>query len=218
MNPELQAPGCFASPSIYAIDSQYCQQCVAYKECGEAMLKTLAEIGTVIDVKDLIDMHEKARKKMGVAPDPTEAAVVETALATTAPLPQSIERKTVVAKVDFEIDQRTMDLIANIGNVKAKAQALVLAKANMIERAIVALSKGENPFENHPPRFLNVACDLLLKGGFTKAQLKKAFMERLGQSEGTAGSHVSITVAMLQPMNIVVASGKSFILNPAIRK
>ncbi|MFM0095576.1 hypothetical protein PQQ87_08185 [Paraburkholderia nemoris] len=217
MNPELQAPGCFASPSIYAIDSQYCQQCVAYRECGEAMQKTLTELQPVINVKDLIDLHEKARKKMGIVREPEVAAVVETAFAASSPLPQAIERKTVVAKVDFEIDQKTMDLIANIGNVKAKAQALVLAKTNMIERAIVALSKGENPFINTPPRFLNVACDMLLNGGFTKASLKKALMERLGQSEGTAGSHVSIAVAMLQPMNIIVARGKTFTLNPAIR-
>jgi hypothetical protein len=217
MNPELQAPGCFASPSIYAVDSQYCQQCVAYRECGEVMQKTLAELQPIINVQDLIDMHEKARKKMGINPAPELPQQVETAFAVSSPLPQSIERKTVVTKVDFEVDQKTMDLIANIGNVKAKAQALVLAKSNMIERSIAALAKGENPFADCPPKFLNVACDLLLNGGFTKAQLKKALMERLGQSDGTAGSHVSITVAMLLPMNIIVANGKAFILNPAIR-
>jgi hypothetical protein len=87
----------------------------------------------------------------------------------------------------------------------------------MIDRSIKVLAKGENPFAENPPKFLNVACDMLLNGGFTKASLKKAFMERLKQSDGTAGSHVSITVAMLLPMNIIVASGKSFALNPAIR-
>lgn len=54
-----------------------------------------------------------------------------------------------------------------------------------------------NPFETAPPAFLRATFDLLLRGGFTRDQLRAHLVASQGWSEGTALSHVGIAIGVL---------------------
>ncbi|MFW6855434.1 hypothetical protein ACODYM_29505 [Burkholderia gladioli] len=192
------------------MDSDYCKACVGYSACGPAAHKTLGELGHIIDVSDLIKLHEKARLKLA-KPERVEVAYAGVAGELPA-LPLQIQRSTTIGRVEFDIDIRTMDAIAKITNGKAQAQALALARSNMIAAINVELPQGKNPFESAPPKYLKVVMDRLLAGGFTKAELKRAFIEQLEHSDSTAASHVSIAIAVLEALQVIRQEGRTITL------
>lgn len=214
-----KAPGCFAAASVFGSDSKACQQCVAFAECGVASVKTLEEIKGMIDVRDLLARHSKARKKSEaerIAALPPEPEPVVATAPQPAPIVEPVERKTSVAKIVFDVSADHQDVIANITNGKAKTQAIVLCKQNKIESAVRDLAAGVNPFAESPPKYLRVVCDLLLGGGFTRASCKEALIAQLGWSDGTAAAHVSMACAVVAAFNIAQETSGVFALSPAL--
>lgn len=216
------APGCFGAASVYAMDSAVCEACPAYSACGEQALANLEQLREIVDVRDILARHKAARQKSRHALTPPAPPVPVAAspipVAQPAP-PQAVERKTPQTKVAFEIPAADQIVIEMIGknSVKAKEAAIVLCKSNKINDMRAMLPKGINPFAQTGPKYLNVICDMLLGGGFTKATYKARMMQQFAWTDGTAGSHVAIGVALLYSFRIVTAdSSGAFILNPAL--
>lgn len=214
--PKDNQPACYGSVTVFSFDSDICKNCDFYQACGEAAKDRLNHIKSVINVDDLLARHSKAQVN---AKTRREARREETALKTpvTAAQPEKpvnapVERHTPVIKVVFEIDSDSQNVIAKIPNQKAAAQAVVLCKANMIEIAKAELSEGRNPFVDGP-KYLTVAADVLLEGGFTRITLKEQYMERLSWTASTSASHVSIVVGLLPAFNIITQEGDLFVIN-----
>jgi hypothetical protein len=60
-----------------------------------------------------------------------------------------------------------------------------------------AVRMRANPFADAPPAFLRVSFDLLLRGGFSREELRAHLMRTQSWSDGTALSHVGIAVGVL---------------------
>jgi len=221
---EQKAPGCFGAASVYSMDSVVCQQCPAFAQCGETAISNLEEIRQIVDVRDLLARHTAARQRAqnaALRPPAPPAPVAPSPIPVAQPKPttQPVERKTTSARVTFDISDDDQNVLAMIGekSVKAREQAIVLCKTNKINDMRSMLPKGINPFGESGPKFLLVACDMLLNGGFTKASFKARLMADLEWKDGTAGSHVAITCALLYSFRIITADNTgAFILNPAL--
>ena len=213
-------PGCFGAATVFSHDSNVCQACQMFDNCGAASLERLNAIKEIVNVKDLLAKHARAQKGQKAIRDAHRQAKVDEAPppvqeSTQKPeVTEPVERKTQVAKVTFEIDESTKQVIARIANQKAAQQAIVLCKSNRIEIARQSLTDGLNPFNDDGPKYLAVAADLLLAGGFTRQSLKDAYQERLGWTPATASSHVSIVVGLLPAFDIAAQEGDNFVLSP----
>jgi hypothetical protein len=217
---EQQAPGCYAAASVYSMDSEVCKGCVASAQCSEASVKRLQEIRELVDVRDLLAKHEAARlkaKEKMMAPRLIPASMSHVPVSQPKAATQPVERKTTKAKVTFGISEKDNAIIAMIGehSVKYKEQAIILCKTNNLNDMRTMLPRQANPFATGGPAFMRVACDLLLRGGFTKASLKAALIKEFNWTDGTAGSHVAIACAVTWGFKIVKQDvGGAFVLNP----
>lgn len=213
-------PGCFGAATVFSHDSAVCQACSMFEECSGVSLERLNAIKEIVNVKDLLAKHAKAQKvqkpirdsrrqdKVDEAPAPVQEVTHKPAIT------EPVVRKTTVAKVTFEIDEATQQVIARIPNQKAAQQAIVLCKSNRIEIARQALTDGVNPFADDGPKYLAVAADMLMDSGFTRQSLRDAYQERLQWTSATASSHVSIVVGLLPAFDIAKQEGENFVLSP----
>jgi hypothetical protein len=131
-----------------------------------------------------------------------------------APVTAPVQRKTTVQKVTFEVSADQQDAIAKIGNSKTASLAVVLCKMNKVTDIRASVLRGVNPFAESGPSFMRVACDALIDGGFTKAQLKARLMDELVWTDGTAGSHVAQACGFLQAFGVIQAIGGKYTVVP----
>lgn len=213
MATEEKAPGCFGAASVFSHDSKVCRGCIAFENCGQASLATLDRIQSMMDVRDLLKRHEKAKAKYDAE---REAAIIATPAEEGEGLPPRrerevpVERKTRMTAVNIEVDEESQTVIARIGNKKARDQAIALCKANMIDRVREALTANENPFAERGPGFLRVFCDLLLRGPFTRSQYRERLKADLSWSDGSANSHCAIAQALMTTFGFAAMSGETF--------
>lgn len=214
----MNAPGCFGAASVFAHDSHTCQQCPAFDDCSKVALERLQAISGIVNVSDLLKKHASAQHSAGAdrAQRHQSEAVKETRVIQRAQPIETIQRKTTVEKVTFEIDPITFAAIASISNKKANAQAITLCKGMTINKIRADLNEQVNPF-GPTPAWLNLVGESLASNAesFTRPGLKALFVERLGWSEGTAGSHVAIAIALVTGLGIAVEHEGSFILLPS---
>lgn len=216
---EAKAPGCFGAASVYSMDSAVCQSCVAFAACGEASLQTLQRIRETVDVRDILARHTAARQAAALKKRPAKPAPVDPSplpVAQPAPIAKPVERKTPVARVEFPVSEEDQTVIAMLTNVKVREQALTLCKGNKINECRAKLPQGVNPFAQSGPSWLRVACDMLLKGGFTKGSLKQELIERLGWAEASAKPHVTIAAAIFLAFRIITVQDDLLVLHPAL--
>lgn len=219
---EQMAPGCFGAASVFSMDSTVCKACVAYSKCSDASIATLESIRQTIDVRDLMARHTAARQRNAdkLTPPAAAAPVQGSPIPVAQPpkVTKPVVRKTTMARVSFDISPADQNVIAMIGekSVKTRDQAIQLSKQNKINQCRSELPKGVNPFAESGPAFLRVACDMLINGGFTKASLKARLREDMTWTDGTAGSHVAITCALMYAFGIITPEGDRFILNPQL--
>lgn len=208
----MNKPACFGAVTVFSHDSKVCQQCQHFDQCSAASLQRLERIKAVVNVKDILAKHERAKKRKAVEQQkPRHIAPIPNSV--TQPIVEPVERKTSVSRVQFEIDHETESVIARISNQKAAQQAVILCKANKIEAAREELSKGVNPF-TECPKYLEVTGAMILEGGFTKTSLRERFEAEIGWKSTTAASHVSIVVSLLPTFNVIKQNGDDFTLNP----
>lgn len=211
-----QAPACFGSPSCYAGDSKICNACVAYETCGVEVTKTLERIKGVINVDDLLHKHTQALAKARDKKAKHFQAQREDALIKPErPMPKEVERTSKVEKITYEVDEATQALICTLP-VKAQPFATQLCKTGLVERIKKDLNAGLNPLEKTGPKFLCIALKELIKGGFTKAELRAVYVAELGWSENSCASHVSLVVKLFGMFEIAVESDSKFVANPTL--
>lgn len=214
-----QAPACFGAPSCYASDSKICQACNAYSTCGNEVTETLVRIKNVINVDDLLHKHTQALDKARAtrrAKERTEEVKHEDELVKPArPMPSTVERKSKVEKITYEIDEETNALIGTLP-VKAQPFAVQLCKTGMVDRIKKDIKDGLNPLEKTGPKFLCFALTALLNGGFTKAELRTQYIAEFSWTENTAASHVSLVVKLFGMFEIATESDNKFVVNPKL--
>ncbi|MEN2544814.1 hypothetical protein AAER90_07645, partial [Acinetobacter baumannii] len=91
-------------------------------------------------------------------------------------------RATKVEKVFFEPTPEQQELIVKLP-VKAQSFALTLVKSGLVTEIKDGLAKNENAMKGKTPVWLSLAVEKLLLGGYTRSELKKAFMEELNWKE-----------------------------------
>lgn len=189
------APGCFASPSVYSMDSKVCQACQAFTACTDASLVTLEAIRSTIDVRDVLARHVKARLKAGyisapLAPPHLPVEPVE-----------PVKRLTPVARVTFDVTPAHEAVLATLA-AKTAELARQQIKQNLLTTARATLSAGKNPYAETGPKFLRIACDMLLEGGFSRMMLNRAMVNQFGWQDTTAGPHVAQVCAMFNAFGV----------------
>ena len=218
MNPQDNAPGCFAAASVFSHDSNICRMCMAFDACAVASLETLEAIQGIVNVKDLLKRHQSAKKlaneAIKAADEKREASMPPGNVEP--PLPKKpVERKTQVLQVKFEVSSDEEAIIALLPS-KPRDIAIRMCKKGEIEALRNDIAEGRNTFAQSGPAFLRVAVALLLTGGFSKSGLRFALQTELKWSEGTAGSHVSIACALFAAFEIAQEIEGRLVLTPTV--
>lgn len=222
---EAQAPGCFASPSVFSVDSKICNVCVAFNPCRSASYERLEKIKGLIDVQDILARHAKARVKAHYEADEaihkarqTLAWATSGSIAQPAPITAPVPRNTAVERVEFDITPQEEARIQSMPGKKAQALTRILLKKNIMNGILPALRQGSNPFANIPTwPYLKVACDMLLEGLITKHELARRLKRECGKdkpwTQETAESHRAMVMSMLCVWGAVVESNGVFTIN-----
>lgn len=199
------APGCFGAASIYKATSEACIACVANEACGVKSEETLQVLRKYANVDDLLAQFK--RDKIADLPVAIESQATP---AVEEPKPIVLpERTTKLARPVFPILSDHDAMLAKM-SVKAREQGTSLIKANALDGIRSDLQAGVNPFATRSPKYLRVACDMLINGGFTRASLKAALMDQLGWKDGSAGSHVSIVMSLMVSFGLVAENAGKF--------
>lgn len=218
------APGCYASPSVFARDSEICRGCPTYEQCASACVDTLHALRDRINIDSLLARHRSARQSTIEAATPADEPSPLPNLHKFMPsvrLPEGKVERQAKAEPKALMDVSPEDQ-AIIDTLKVKSQALALTwvKKGMIEQIRQDLAEGRNPFgeeKTHP----GVVCDLLLKGVVTKHAIRDAFMARLGNKKPwdktTANAHVDMAMSVLVAFGIAIESPAGFVVNPEIK-
>lgn len=221
-------PGCFAAASVFAHDSSVCQGCQVFQACSAESLKTLEAIKSLVNVSDLLKRHDVARKLAGLAKTtpqgwtrteeggllPPPGYVVQAEVTQPPPvIDQPVERKTQVDKVMYAITHEQEAILATMP-VKPQEQARRLCSANLIDKVKAELQEGRNALSESKPRFIAVAVDRLIAGGFSRSDLKAFYVQEFGWGESTASSHVSIVCPILTAFSIAQEINGRLVLSP----
>ena len=201
------APACFAAASVFSHDSNVCRGCPHFDDCAAASLRTLEAIKGAINVEDLIRRHQKAKRATAKAVEPTIEPAQKSLLA-------KVERKTQVVKVQFDVDKKEGDVIATLP-VKPQEVAIRLCKEGKLREIREGLDENRNALAETGPRFLRVAVDQLLAGGFTRSELREALKAELGWGDTTASSHVSMVLPLFKAFKIAQEVEGRIVLIPA---
>lgn len=201
------APACFGSISCFSSDSEHCKKCVAFTTCEARSIETLHSIKSIVNVDDLLRKHRLARLKEKEKREKARAEMNKAKEVTYAPpqpkMPQqTVERATKVEKVVLEVTAEDQAMVERLP-VKAQPIALSWLKNGVIHEIREGLRENKNAMADKKPVWLDKLVDGLLKGGFTKTELRDRFMNELGWSEGTAASHVSLGLALLFCFKII---------------
>ncbi|UUZ75405.1 hypothetical protein LP414_27195 [Polaromonas sp. P1(28)-13] len=210
-----QAPGCFGSPSVYSVDSSVCAACASYNTCRVASHATLEKIRGTINVSDVLARHAKAR--LAAITDSAIKYPVDNApplAAQPKPIRDKVVRNTPVARVVFDVSANHEQIISTLA-VKTGELARQQLKQNRLSAIAPALKQGLNPYAESGPKFLRIACDLLLKGGFTRTSLNRAMVSEFAWQETTAGPHVAQVCGLFNAFDITQETNGTFTPKPA---
>lgn len=205
-----ERPGCFGAASIYSRDSNICQACPAFEQCGDTSLETLIAIKDIIKVEDLLKRHDLQKKAAIKAKQPrvqpeTRPLITSRPHIEASPvMPAKIERETKQEKVAIQVNDTDMSIVETMPK-KEQPRVLRIIQAGVLVDAVEKMRKGENPFDyKEAPTFFRLAARMLLKDGFTRASLKQFYIANLGWAESTAGPHVSSVVAFFPKFGLAV--------------
>lgn len=173
-------PGCYGLPSAFG-SSALCKTCLVNDQCRSAAKQVLDELKPLIDVERVERMHD----------------LFDASLITPAERP----------KASVTVRSTDPEWIHTVGN--AKAVDLVRSIHRKAPDLWERLTSGHNPFHEQKPAFMKVACDELLRDGFTLAGLKANLMHAFAWTEATAASHVSIVKTALVACGIITHVGNN---------
>ena len=158
-------------------NSSACQSCVFAEKCQPRAYQALEAVHKEVPIPALMRMHNRYL-------DPEDRKVKS----------RTLGRKSSSSKFQLTVEQeRQLSYLAK------KPQRIT---RRIFEDGIdikADLKRGHNPFAGQPPKFLSVPCELLLKDGFDRRDLKAAYLrETPDMSESTAASQASMAVAILE--------------------
>lgn len=218
------APGCYASPSVYAQDSEICRGCPTFDDCGAACVQTLHALRDRINVDRLLNRHKQARSATIEAAPADEPQLPATIKFMPSVKPQSEKAQVKVSRpepvVTTDVTPEQLAIIETL-NKKSKEVAIKWCKRGMIDKIKTDMREGRNPFASQARQdHCSVVCEELLKGTLTKQSLTKAFMSKLGNKtpwdKATASAHVGIALPVLVAFAIAIETPAGFIVNPAL--
>lgn len=189
-------PRCFGLPSVFHRDTPTCAKCPVMTECEKAALAKALALAPYVQIGDVV-MRLRNRGES------TTPAAVDTQLTV-------VQRTTREEKLRLALTEGDRAVIAKMP-VKVREKAEYIMRAGKDVEARESLSRGVNPFPLDGSRYLHVACDLLIKGGFTRAELRDAYMERLGWSRATAASEVSTVVNIFPALKFAKEVHRRFV-------
>lgn len=195
VNITVHAPGCYSHASVFRHNNPICKACPAFVDCSNAVEAKLKAFSQKVDVSDHVTRHGNGKLEMGIMNE----LVIEPAVIN---LPDVPVRKQVVAKVKKVFSQEELSFLELLPK-KVQMEARKLMERDEASRMLPCMLKGENPFPFEGRRFLHVACNMVIKGGFTKTSLRQEYMTQLGWSKETAFSHVSIIVGLFKAFNLI---------------
>jgi hypothetical protein len=198
----MSHPSCFGLPSVFAAGTQTCTACASRALCVPACYSMLVSLSDKIDVAAPLAQLERTAKVVTAQSIP--APTVETTIA--APAPAAV-------RVNLECGAREQELLASLP-VRAQKVMRPLLKRGGDARARLALAKGQNPFDGRGPQWLRFAGEKLLAGGFTKGDLRRAYIDEYGWSEATAFSRVSIVVSVIPALRLGRVAGDTVLRTP----
>ena len=216
------APGCYASPSVFAQDSAVCQQCPAFDACSGACLDTLKALRDKINVEDILARHRQAKAVSieRAEPDSPKPDYSKFMPSIRKPPEQKIERKAPRMEYATELAPQQEAIIDTIPQKNARELASRWIKKGQFDHIRLELAARRNPFANQKINHEFVVCEALAAGSITKLALKKLFMKRLGSKqpwdEATASSHVGIVLPVLVAFGIAIEVDGEFMLDPKL--
>jgi len=217
-----EAPGCYASPSVYSQDSDICRSCPTFDGCAQACIKTLNELRDQINVEYLLARHKNARAATieSAAPSEKPAANFMKFMPSVKKPDAQVERKVRAEPAVHEVSEADQAIIGTL-NKKSQELAVTWCKRGLIAKIREDMLEGRNPFASEARlSHCGVVCDELLKGAVTKQSLMKAFMSRLGAKtpwdKSTASAHVGIALPVLVAFGIAQETSEGFVATPAI--
>lgn len=104
---------------------------------------------------------------------------------------------------DSNLDIAVHTSLAESLPVKASKVLKTLFKNDKAHAIRAEIKKGRNAIKDQSPKFISVALDELILGGFDKASLRHALMSKLNCTDKTAFGWVSITVPVLSALDVV---------------
>ncbi|WP_297478266.1 hypothetical protein [Ferrovum sp.] len=205
------APGCFAAASVFSHDSNICNACIAFAQCATESIKTLESIKEMVCVTDIIKQHQKAKKK---TEGHRSKSLVED-LPVVEPVDgMPVNRTTPLSKITFEIDEDQNQALAKITNSKGKEQFVVLCKRGLIDDMKRDLSHRVNTFDKGGPKHFRTVVRLLLNGGCTKSEFRRALIDDHQWSDSAASSHVSMLWPGLIAFGLAIEVESRLVLIP----
>ncbi len=165
-------PGCFGSALAYCVDAIECKTCAFTNDCEVQATVRRAKLIELLGAGS-VARSAPSRRRAAVRPERTEPA-------TPAPAPP-------VASDPAE---------PAAGPLPTKVIALVQGLGRAGIKLADGLRAGVNPCAERSA-FLRLACAALLQGGFTRSELRQAYVRELDWAEQTAASHVGQVVALI---------------------
>ncbi|CAG9229082.1 hypothetical protein BVI1335_70149 [Burkholderia vietnamiensis] len=199
----MAPPSCCGLPSVFSAEAKTCSVCKDRSLCVSACHGMLMSLSSKMDVTTNIAYLERTAKV--VTAQSTPASPVATTIA--APAVASI-------KVNLTLGEREQSTLAALPAHAAKVLRPMMARG-ADSRARYRVAQGQNPFDETAQRWLRLAGEMLIAGGFTKAQLRQAFVTEFGWSEGTAFARVSIVVAIFPALRIATLVGDRLVCMPS---
>lgn len=167
--------GCFGSPMAYDGACVACQSCPHFGSCQDAAAKRTERLSEKLDMRALI--ARQRRFYQGVIRD--HGGTQRTMLRPT-----------------WNVQSERVPAWAEGLPVKARAmsQRLTQLKIDLHE----SLAAGQNPFRGLQPKYMEVACDMLIAGGFTRKELARRFTEEFSTwNPRSTSTNVSNVTALL---------------------
>lgn len=185
MSENYGKPACFGMPSCRSVGSDACTACQYDRQCQENCLVILQNIHQTIDVSDVINKISRQLEKSRVITEEKSVVVSDY-------IPQTAVR-TEVEKVEFEPTEQEMLLIDKL-NPTARKFAMTLCKKGLIDKIKIGVINGKNSLNDFNIKWLQIALQCLIDGGFTKSDLAQRYINDLQWTENTARNHVSLAV------------------------
>jgi hypothetical protein len=194
---------CFGMPSMYRADKPICRGCSFHADCGPVALGRAKAINAKVDVSDVIGAISD--RDSVVTPVFVQLDSTKEDLARVAPKAKVTHDLTIADKIKINRLPK---------KVAEKLKRLLESNADKLARE--SFKMGRNPFPIEGSKQLHVACELLLRGGFSREELRQGYIDKLGWSETTAFPSVTTAIHLLTAMRLIEKEKGRYVILPEV--